>query len=70
MPAAYDLGANGHLDFGVTGPTNDDVLKDGVQIVKSPGLDGQFGTADDKDVFLSPNTSLPMQGFRPRSTHG
>ena len=60
--AAYDVGANGHLDFGVTGPTNDDVLKDGVEIVKSPGLDGEFGTTDDKDVFLFPNTA-PDEGL-------
>ena len=35
----------------------DDVLKEGVQIVTSPGLDGQFGTADDKDVFFFPNVA-------------
>src|SRR6185312_527648 len=52
---AYDPGPNGHLDFGVTGPANDDVLKDGVQLVTSPGLDGQFGTADDTPVFFFPN---------------
>ncbi|WP_371858242.1 hypothetical protein [Pseudomonas sp. ERMR1:02] len=34
---AYNPGANGHLDFGVVGAGNDDVLKDGVQIVASPG---------------------------------
>src|SRR5262249_30634801 len=44
--AAYDAGADGVLH------TADDVLKDGVQIVTSPGIDGQFGTADDKDVFF------------------
>ncbi|WP_114714726.1 peroxidase family protein, partial [Rhizobium grahamii] len=49
--AAFDPGANGHLDFGVSGPGNDDVLKDGVSIVKTPGLDGLFGTPDDRDVF-------------------
>ncbi|WP_085725895.1 peroxidase family protein [Pseudomonas sp. R37(2017)] len=54
---AFDPGLNGHLDFGVVGPLNDDVLKDGVQIVKSPGLDGQFGTLDDHDVFLIENTA-------------
>ena len=54
---AYDVGANGHLDFGVTGPANDDVLKDGVHIVTSPGLDGQFGTSDDRDVFEFPNVA-------------
>src|SRR3954462_6042227 len=48
--AAYDPGADGILNFGVTGPGNDDILKDGVTIVKSPGLDGIFGTSDDKDV--------------------
>ncbi|MCS4095543.1 peroxidase family protein [Rhizobium sp. BK176] len=47
--AAFDPGLNGQLDFGA--PGNDDVLKDGVSIVKSPGIDGLFGTADDKDVF-------------------
>ena len=45
------------LNFGVVGAGNDDVLKDGVQIVASPGLDGVFGTADDKDVFFFPNVS-------------
>src|SRR4029077_18094121 len=50
---AYDPGANGVLDFG----PGDDVLKDGVHIVKSPGLDGQFGTADDRDVFEFPNVT-------------
>src|SRR4029079_13741885 len=51
--SAYDPGANGHLDFGAAG--SDDVLKDGVEIVKSPGLDGIFGNADDADVFYFPN---------------
>ncbi len=46
---AYDAGADGVLH------TADDVLKDGVQIVTSPGLDGVFGTADDKEVFFFPN---------------
>ncbi|MGF6203552.1 peroxidase family protein [Pseudomonas laurylsulfatiphila] len=55
--SAFDPGLNGHLDFGVVGAGNDDVLKDGVQIVSSPGLDGVFGTADDKDVFFMPNVS-------------
>jgi Ca2+-binding RTX toxin-like protein len=54
-PAAYatafDPGADGVLH------TADDVLKDGVQIVTSPGLDGQFGTIDDKDVFFFPNVT-------------
>ncbi|NUU38985.1 peroxidase family protein [Pseudomonas sp. C2B4] len=52
---AYDPGANGHLDFGIAG--SDDVLKDGVRIVASPGMDGQFGTNDDHDVYLFENTS-------------
>ncbi|WPN49562.1 peroxidase family protein [Pseudomonas sp. P8_241] len=60
-PAAYatahDVGANGTLDFGLTGPGNDDVLKDGVRIVASPGMDGKFGTADDHDVYLFENTT-------------
>ncbi|EJM69688.1 peroxidase family protein, partial [Pseudomonas sp. GM55] len=60
-PAAYatafDPGANGHLDFGVVGAGNDDVLKDGVRIVASPGLDGQFGTGDDHDVYFFENTT-------------
>ncbi len=46
---AYDAGADGVLH------TADDVLKDGVQVVTSPGLDGVFGTADDKEVFFFPN---------------
>ncbi|VVP33437.1 hypothetical protein PS900_04477 [Pseudomonas fluorescens] len=53
--SAFDPGLDGVLNFGVVG--NDDVLKDGVQIVASPGLDGVFGTADDKDVFFFPNVS-------------
>ena len=52
---AYDPGADGVLNFGVEG--NDDVLKDGVRIVASPGLDGQFGTDDDHDVYLFENTA-------------
>ncbi|WP_449433563.1 peroxidase family protein [Pseudomonas putida] len=52
---AYDPGKNGKLDFGSI--TSDDVLKDGVRIVASPGLDGQFGTSDDHDVYLFENTS-------------
>ena len=43
---AYDAGADGLLG------TADDVLKDGVEIVTSPGLDGVFGTADDRAGFL------------------
>ncbi|VVP19203.1 hypothetical protein PS893_03735 [Pseudomonas fluorescens] len=53
--SAFDPGLDGVLNFGTVG--NDDVLKDGVQIVTSPGLDGVFGTADDKDVFFMPNVS-------------
>ena len=48
--AAHNAGADGVLNFGAVG--NDDVLKEGVQVVASPGLDGQFGTADDRDVYL------------------
>ncbi|HSV21873.1 MAG TPA: heme peroxidase, partial [Xanthobacteraceae bacterium] len=54
-PAAYatafDPGPDGILH------TADDFLKDGVQIVTSPGLDGLFGTTDDRDVFFFPNVS-------------
>ncbi|QJQ09910.1 heme peroxidase [Pseudomonas putida] len=52
---AYDPGADGVLNFGT--PGNDDVLKDGVRIVASPGMDGQFGTTDDHDVYLFENTA-------------
>ncbi|MDI3355062.1 heme peroxidase [Pseudomonas sp. UYIF39] len=52
---AYDVGADGVLNFGTV--DNDDVLKDGVRIVASPGMDGQFGTADDHDVYLFENTA-------------
>jgi Ca2+-binding RTX toxin-like protein len=52
---AYDPGADGVLNFGT--PGNDDVLKDGVRVVASPGLDGQFGTNDDHDVYLFENTT-------------
>ncbi|WP_223413549.1 MULTISPECIES: peroxidase family protein [unclassified Pseudomonas] len=52
---AYDVGADGVLNFGT--PNNDDVLKDGVRIVASPGLDGQFGTGDDHDVYMFENTA-------------
>ena len=48
---AYDPGVDGELH------TPDDVLKDGVHIVTSPGLDGQFGTADDREVFLFDNVA-------------
>ncbi|MCP1501177.1 Ca2+-binding RTX toxin-like protein [Pseudomonas migulae] len=54
---AYDAGADGVLNYGVVGSGNDDVLKDGVRIVASPGMDGQFGTADDHDVYLFENTA-------------
>jgi Ca2+-binding RTX toxin-like protein len=57
---AYDPGLDGILSFGA--PGSDDVLKDGVQIVQSPGLDGIFGNADDRDVFLFPNVA-PDQGL-------
>ncbi len=59
---AYDPGPNGHLDFGVTGPANDDVLKDGVQLVTSPGLDGQFGTVDDTPGLLLPQRQVGRRG--------
>src|SRR5215467_6952776 len=52
---AYDPGADGILNFGA--PGNDDVLKDGVHIVTSPGLDGRFGTADDRQVFQFDNVA-------------
>jgi heme peroxidase len=52
---AYDPGLDGVLNFGA--PGNDDVLKPGVQIVTSPGLDKIFGTADDSQVFFFPNES-------------
>src|SRR5215468_5180172 len=48
---AYNPGADGILH------TADDVLKDGVQIVTSPGLDKIFGTADDRDVFFFANVA-------------
>ncbi|MGY2259803.1 peroxidase family protein [Pseudomonas sp. SDO55104_S430] len=56
---AYDPGVDGVLNFGIPNntPGNDDVLKDGVRIVASPGLDGQFGTTDDHDVYLFENTA-------------
>src|SRR5262245_11676753 len=53
--SAYDPGLDGVLNFGA--PGNDDVLKDGVQIVQSPGLDGIFGTTDDRDVFFFANVA-------------
>ena len=64
---AYDPGPDGILNFGA--PGNDDILKDGVEIVQSPGLDGIFGTTDDRDVFLFPNVapdvglSAPFNGW-------
>ncbi|QVW26725.1 heme peroxidase [Pseudomonas hormoni] len=54
---AYDVGADGVLNYGVVGSGNDDVLKDGVRIVASPGMDGEFGTADDHDVYMFENTA-------------
>src|SRR5262245_16347655 len=59
---AYDPGPDGVLNFGA--PGNDDVLKDGVQIVTSPGLDGKFGTPDDTPVFFFPNVA-PDAGISP-----
>ena len=53
--AAFDPGGDGVLNFGA--PGNDDVLKDGVKIVTSPGIDGIFNTADDTPVFFIPNVS-------------
>jgi Ca2+-binding RTX toxin-like protein len=52
---AYDPGPDGVLNFGA--PGNDDVLKEGVKIVTSPGRDGVFGTADDTPVFFFPNVA-------------
>src|SRR5215813_1807442 len=57
---AYDPGADGILH------TPDDVLKEGVQIVTSPGLDQTFGTADDTQVFFFQNSS-PDLGVSGRS---
>jgi hypothetical protein len=62
-PAAYaiamDPGADGVLNFGtpIGAPGNDDVLKDDVQLVTSPGLDQTFGTPDDSQVFFFQNSS-------------
>ncbi|WP_460894891.1 peroxidase family protein, partial [Ramlibacter monticola] len=53
--SAYNPGPDGVLH------TADDVLKDGVSIVTSPGLDGQFGTADDRQVFQTDNV-MPDAG--------
>ncbi len=50
-----EAGKQSVLNFGT--PGNDDVLKDGVRIVASPGMDGQFGTTDDHDVYLFENTA-------------
>ena len=63
MPRAYDAGSDGVLH------TADDVLKEGVRIVTSPGIDGQFGTADDKEVFFFPNVRR-TPGSPRRSTPG
>ena len=52
---AYDPGPDGVFNFGAAG--NDDVLKPGAEIIKSPGLDGVFGTTDDRDVFYFPNVT-------------
>src|SRR5262245_5696131 len=49
--AAFDPGPDGILH------TADDVLKDGVRIVTSPGMDGIFGTIDDREVFQIDNVS-------------
>ena len=38
------------------------MLKDGVEVVTSPGLDGVFGTADDTEVFFIPNIA-PDEGL-------
>ena len=57
--AAYDLGADGEI--GGTG-ANEDTLKEGVSIVTSPGLDGVFGTSDDKEVFQFNNVT-PDEGL-------
>src|SRR5215468_2391564 len=48
---AYDPGPDGLLH------TADDVLKDSVHIVTSSGMDGRFGTPDDRDVFQFDNVS-------------
>src|SRR5262249_47773588 len=53
--AAYDPGPDGVLNFDA--PGNDDVLKPGFRIVTSPGLDGIFGTVDDRQVFQIDNVS-------------
>jgi hypothetical protein len=64
--SAYDAGDDGILgktlagDDGVLGTADDesdDVLKEGVEVVMSPGLDGRFGTADDTEVFFFPNVA-------------
>src|SRR5688500_17549534 len=53
-PAAVEAAAG---DDGVLG-TQDDTG----ELVTSPGLDGEFGTADDKEVFFIPN-SAPVVGL-------
>ncbi len=52
--AAYDFGADGLP--GGTG-ADADTLRDGVSIVTSPGLDGVFGTTDDREVFQFNNVT-------------
>jgi Ca2+-binding RTX toxin-like protein len=52
---AYDPGPDGVLNFGA--PGNDDVLKPGMHLISSPGMDGIFGTADDRQVFQIDNVS-------------
>jgi Ca2+-binding RTX toxin-like protein len=62
---AYDPGPDGILGDDPNTPADesaDDVLKDGVEIVTSPGLDGLFGTADDREVFYIPNVT-PDEGL-------
>jgi hypothetical protein len=57
---AYDPGADGILfddPNTVIDETADNVLKPGVQIVTSPGLDQTFGTPDDAQVFFFQNSS-------------
>ena len=55
--AAMNPGADGVLNYSVPigQPGNDDVLKENASIVASPGLDGVFGTTDDKQVFKIEN---------------
>jgi Ca2+-binding RTX toxin-like protein len=63
--AAYDPGADGILfddPNTLENETADNVLKDGVHVVTSPGLDGVFGTSDDREVFFFENVS-PDEGL-------